>query len=194
MIPVPRNLRKHQVTVPNAGEWIDWILWDTQIYVDSTTTRLDFFLATQASIVDGNMETGGQMPGQKMFLLRGLGVEVLPPLNTSATTTPLSDVVSLIHHGAMRLNIGSKSYSEWPLFLLSAGGGLYGNPYTAAATVTYGQNGIPDPRACYGLARPLLLTSNLNFSARIEWAAAINTVANCRIRVFLKGELGRPIQ
>lgn len=194
MIPVPRNLRKHQVTVPNAGEWIDWILYDTQIYVDNTTTRLDFFLGTQASIVDGNMETGGQMPGQKMFLLRGIGVEVLPPLNTSATTAPLSDVVAIINHGAIRLNIGSKSYSEWPLYLLSAGGGIYGNPYTAAASVTYGSNGVPDPRACYGLARPLLLTSNLNFSARIEWAAALNTAANVRIRVLLKGELGRPIQ
>jgi hypothetical protein len=194
MIPVPRNLRKHQVTVPNAGEWVDWILWDTQIYTDNATTRLDFFLGTQASIVDGNMETGGQMPGQKMFLLRGIGVEILPPLNTSATTTPLADVVALIHHGAMRLNIGSKSYSEWPLYLLSAGGGMYGQPYTAAATVTYGSNGMPDPRACYGLARPLLLTSNLNFNARIEWAAALNITANVRVRVLLKGELGRPIQ
>jgi hypothetical protein len=193
-IPVPRNLRKHQVTVPNAGEWVDWILYDTQIYTDNVTTRLNFFLGTQASIVDGNMETGGQMPGQKMFLLRGIGVEVLPPLNTSATTAPLIDVIALVHHGALRLNIGSKSYSEWPLFLLSAGGGTYGSPYTAGATVTYGTNGIPDPRACYGLARPLLLTSNLNFSAQIEWAAALNITANVRVRVLLKGELGRPVQ
>jgi len=194
-IPVPRNLRKNQVTVPNAGEWIDWILYDTQVFTDNSTVVLDNFFGTvRASIVDGNMETAGQMPGQKMFLLRGIGVEVLPPLNSSATTAPLIDVIALIHQGALRLNIGSKSYAEWPLFLLSAGGGVFGNPYTAGASVTYGTNGLPDPRACYGLARPLLLTSSLNFSCRIEWAAAVNITANCRIRVLLKGELGRPVQ
>lgn len=195
MIPVPRNLRKHQVTVPNAGEWLDWILYDTQVYTDNVTTVLDGFFGTvRASIVDGNMETAGQMPGQKMFLLRGIGVEILPPLNTSATTTPMVDVIALIHHGALRLNIGSKSYSEWPLFLLSAGGGTYGQAYTAGATVTRGNNGVADPRACYGLARPLLLTSSLNFSARIEWTPAQNITANVRVRVLLKGELGRPVQ
>lgn len=195
MIPVPRNLRKHQVTVPNAGEWIDWVLYDTQVYVDATTVTLaNFFGNTRASIVDSNMETAGQMPGQKMFLLRGIGVEILPPLNTSATTAPMIDVIALTHLGALRLNIGSKSYAEWPLFLLSAGGGMHGLPYTAGATVTYGTNGIADPRACYGLARPLLLTSSLNFNCQIEWAAAVNITANVRVRVLLKGELGRPIQ
>jgi hypothetical protein len=194
MLPIPQGLRRHQVTVPDSVEWVDWLLYDTQIYTDNVTTRLNFFLGTQASIVDGNMETGGQLPGQKQFMIRGIGVEVLPPLNTSATTAPLIDVIALVHHGALRLNIGSKSYNEWPLFLLSAGGGTWGSPYTAAATVTYGSNGIPDPRACYGLARPLLLTSSLNFSAQIEWAAALNITANVRVRVLLKGELGRPIQ
>jgi hypothetical protein len=194
MLPIPQTLRKYQTTVPDSVEWVDWILYDTQIYTDNVTTRLNFFLGTQASIVDGNMETGGQLPGQKQFMVRGIGVEILPPLNTSATTTPMIDVIALVHHGAMRLNIGSKSYNEWPLFLLSAGGGTYGSPYTAGATVTYGSNGIPDPRACYGLARPLLLTSSLNFSAQIEWAAALNITANVRVRVLLKGELGRPIQ
>lgn len=194
-IPVPRNLRKNQVTVPNAGEWIDWILYDTQVYVDNTTLVLaNYFGAVRASIVDGNMETAGQMPGQKMFLLRGIGVDILPPLNTSATTAPLIDTIALVHQGALRLSIGSKSYAEWPLFLLSQGGGVFGQPYTAGATVTYGSNGIPDPRACYGLARPLLLTSSLNFSCQIEWAAAVNITANVRVRVLLKGELGRPIQ
>jgi hypothetical protein len=194
-IPVPRNLRKNQVTVPNAGEWIDWILYDTQIYTDNVTTVLDgFFSATRASIVDSNMETGGQMPGQKMFLLRGIGVEILPATNVTATTTPMVDVIALIHWGALRLSIGSKSYAEWPLFLLSAGGGTYGQAYTAGATVTRGNNGSPDPRACYGLARPLLLTSSLNFSCRIEWTPAQNITANVRVRVLLKGELGRPVQ
>lgn len=194
-LPVPRRLRKHQVTLPDVGEWVDWILYDTQVYVDNTTLVLaNYFGTVRASIVDGNMETAGQMPGQKVFFLRGIGVEVLPPLNTSATTAPLIDTIALIHTGALRLNIGSKSYAEWPLFMLSQGGGVYGQPYTAGASVTYGSNGVPDPRACYALARPLLLTSSLNFSAQIEWAAAVNITANVRVRVLLKGELGRPIQ
>jgi hypothetical protein len=193
-IPVPRNLRKHQVTVPNAGEWVDWVLWDTQTYVDNTTLALDFFTTTNAAIQTSNMETAGQLPGQKMFLLRAIGVSIGPATVNTAGVTPFVDAAGLINNGALRLDIGSKSYAEWPIYLLSAGVGVYGQSYTGAATNAVNSNGIPDPRATYALARPLLLTSNLNFKCRCEWAVAVNTTANCRVRVMLKGELGRPVQ
>lgn len=194
MIPVPRKLRRHQVTVPAAGEWIDWILYDTQVYVDNSTTRLDFFTTMPTNIVDSNMETPGQMPGQKMLLLRALGVVIGPALNTTAGSAAIADVQAIINQGALRLEIGSKSYSEWPLARLNAGGGVHGHSYTAGSSSAFATNGAADPRATYVLARPLLLTSSLNFKVRCEWASAINTAANCRVRVMLKGELGRPVQ
>jgi len=194
MIPVPKHIQKFATNIPAGFERIDWIFYDTQPFVANSTTILDFFLSLQTSPIEGNLKTPGQISGQERFLLRGLGVDFLPASATSGTPLTANDVFAIMTKGALRLNVGSKSYAEWPLFLLSTGGGAFGPVFVSGSTASYGVNGIPDPRACYALARPLLLDSSMTFSARIEWEGAVASSTNARIRVLLKGELDRPIQ
>lgn len=186
-VPVPPGLQNHAVVVPQSGEWIDKVLWDTQTYVDNVTTFLDFFQTLPANIENGNLDQAGIVGGNRYFVIRAIGVFFRSLIPT--------DIRQLSKNGLLRLFIGNKDYSEWPIALLPPGGGVYGEvTTTAAAPQRIVSSGIPDPRAHYTLARPLLIDANLNFRVRCEWPVAQNISGNTPVTVLLKGEIGRNIQ
>src|SRR3989304_8188868 len=171
-IPIPPALLQHRVSVPGAGEWIDKVLWATQTYLAAGVSFLDYFLTTSAVLYTSNMEASGQLPGNKEFLIRAIGGEVI---NTAAAAqTDIADFFSIIQRGVARLFIGNKDYSEWPIYLLPSSGGVAGMRFTNTAA-TLGlvlSNGVPDVRNSYTLSRPLLIPRQLNFRIRLEWPGA----------------------
>lgn len=195
-VPIPESLYNHRTQIPGAAEVVDKNLWDTQTYLAAGSAALTFFQAGNASVAVTNMETGGQLAGGKSFLIRAIGVQVWPVDAAAWATATLTDINTLIQRGVLRLFIGNKDYSEWPLFLLSEGGGIAGSVTTgvAATDVAMIGNGVPDPRASYTLMRPLLLENQINFRARIEWPAAPAVAADKNVRVIFSGDMGRPIQ
>lgn len=186
-VPVPPGLESHAVVVPNSGEWIDKILWDTQLYTDNVTTFLDFFQTLPANIENGNLDQPGIVGGNRYFVIRAIGV--------AFRTKVVQDIRQLQKNGLLRLYIGNKDYSEWIISMLPTGGGAFGTVDTTnAVTVDFGNAGVQDPRAQYTLSRPLLIDANLNFKVRCEWPVAQNISGNVYVTVMLKGEIGRNIQ
>ena len=186
-VPVPPGLQNHAVVVPQSGEWIDKVLWDTQTYVDNVTTALNFFQALPANIENGNLDQAGVVGGNRYFVIRAIGVFFRSAI--------AQDTRQLAKNGLLRLFIGNKDYSEWPISMLPPGGGVYGHVSTTAAAPIYAiSHGVPDPRAQYTLVRPLLIDANLNFAVRCEWPVAQNISGNTQVTVLLKGEVGRNIQ
>jgi hypothetical protein len=193
-IPIPPALLRHRTAVPGAGEWIDKVIWGVQQYPAAGTTFLDYFLTTSPVLFTSNMEAAGQLPGDKEFLIRAIGVQVI---HTAAVAqTDIADFFSIIQRGVARLFIGNKDYSEWPIYLLPASGGGYGDAFTNTAATLHLSitNGVPDVRNSYTLARPLLIPRQLNFRVRLEWPAATATTSAFDVRVMLKGEISRQIQ
>lgn len=192
-IPIPPALLKYRTSIPNAGEWIDQVFWHSRLYPALGTGSLDFFTVTDPSLFVTNMEAPGQMAGDKEFLVRAIGVEIFQNAALVPATDP-ADFDSLSDLGVARLYIGNKDYSEWPVYLLTAGGGVAGyqtNPAAAAALVN---NGVADPRAVYSLAKPLLIPRQLNFKVRVEWPTAPALTTALYVRVSLRGEITRQIQ
>ena len=187
-VPVPPQMQPLATAVPDASEWIDKIVWDTQNYAAAGTALLDFFQALPANLENGNLDLPGQIGGNRHFVVRAIGVFF--------RTSVLADIEVLSKHGLLRLFIGNKDYSEWPINLLPAGGGVYATLSSgiAATTSAAGVHGFPDPRAQYTLSRPLLIPAQLNFRVRCEWTGAPAISALTPVTVMLKGELGRNIQ
>lgn len=192
-IPIPPSFFASKTTLPDVGEWIDKCLWDTQTYLAAGVTALNFFQTTNVNPVLSNMEAAGNIPGNKAFLVRAIGVQVF---SVAAAADVIADIFNVIHRGVGRFFIGNKDYSEWPLHQLSESGGVFGAVATgiAATEVNFVGNGLPDPRASYTLTRPLLIENQLNFRFRCEWPALGAIGANVSVRVVLKGEMGRQVQ
>lgn len=187
MLPIPAAIKRHATLVPDSGEWIDKVFWDTQTYVDNATVTLDFFQALPATIEAGNLDQPGMVGGNRLFVIRQIGVFF--------RTGNVYDIGQLTRNGVLRLFIGNKDYSEWVISKLPVAGGSYPlHATTNAATTHLGNNGIQDPRAGYSLTRALLIGPQLNFRVRCEWPVAQNITANVDVKVLLKGELGRFIQ
>lgn len=186
-IPVPAVLAKHSVQVEDSGEWLDKVLWDTQLYTDNATTQLTFFTGLPATIEAGNLDQAGMVGGNRLFVIRQLAV--------GFRSNAAFDLTQLARNGVLRLFIGAKDYGEWIISKLPQAGGIQGAVATTnAATVQLANHGRPDPRCGYTLTRPLLIGPQTNFRVVCEWPVAQNISANVNVRVFLKGELGRFIQ
>jgi hypothetical protein len=192
-IPIPSGLANHAVTVPNASEWVDKVLWDTQQYAAAGQVTLDFFQGLPASLPAGNLTQAGTI-GNNIFIIRSIGVFARGTA-TGAAGVGLGIAV-LASQGVLRLSIGAKDYGVWPIHLLPVGGGVSGFASDNTGLIPYETTniGLPDPRAGYNLTRPLLIPPNLNFRVRLEWAAAIAITNATNLVVCLKGEMGRFVQ
>ncbi len=187
-VPIPPQMANLATAVSDTSEWLDKIFWDTQSYAAAGTALLDFFQTLPANLELGNMDLPGQIGGNRVFIIRALGVFLRTAID--------ADIEILSKHGLLRLFVGNKDYSEWPINLLPAGGGVYAHESSgvAAQLVNLASHGVPDPRAQYTLSRPLLIPAQLNFRVRCEWPNAPAISAQTFVTVMLKGELGRNIQ
>lgn len=186
-IPVPGGLADYRTTIPNASEWVDKILWDTQSYAQAGQVSLDFFQSVPANLPNGNLQQAGTI-GNNVMIVRSIGVFVRSNIGT--------DIAIIATQGILRFDIGAKNYGIWPIDQLPAAGGVvgWGMNDTGLSPYTVSNHGVPDPRAAYTLTRPLLIPPNLNFKVRLEWAAAIAISVQTSVTVMLSGEMGRFVQ
>jgi hypothetical protein len=204
----PQEYEAYNTQYAGQLESIGWQWWDTQTYTSGTTVQLINYFATQRATVDlSNMEVAGQLAAPKAFLIRAIRFFVKNRPRTSSAaaaagnqTGIFDDVAQLINTGVFTFTIGNKQYSMNPLWCLTAGGGAAGVLSTSvtggAVNVTdYAQNGISDPRAVYTLSKPLFIPPQMNFNARVDWAAALTLAAgNTALTFLLDGDLLRPVQ
>jgi hypothetical protein len=145
-----------------------------------------------------------QLAAPKAFLIRAIRFFVKTRPQTVTTGTPLpatqagafDDVVQIINTGVFQLTIGNKVYNLEPLWCLTSGGGAYGVLQSGSTiSMSYAQNGIPDPRAVNALSKPLFIGPQINFTAQITWPATLTlTNGNPALCILMDGDLLRPVQ
>lgn len=206
-IPSLQELQSYNVNRPDQVEVIRQSLWDTQTYVDNSTTQLQFFQVPKGqsskTIVDTNMEAAGALPAPKSFLIETIELYVFPQSVVGADSTTIlalqnwQDMYSLMQVGELDLFIGSKTYlQEAPLMKFPPRSGLTGVAFANDSTantgtrVDYVSMGGP----VYELEPQILLVPTQNFSVTLNWASAVNLNANVKIVCNLGGVLYRNSQ
>ncbi len=201
----PREFQEYNTQYQGQIESIGWKWWDTQTYVSGTTTRLQQWFTTRATHDLSNMEVANQLSAPKAFLVRAIRffvkqrVRSITPVTASqAVAGAVDNIAQLINTGVFQLIIGNKEYVLDPLWVITAGGGAYGMlsiSGAAAAGADYAQNGVPDPRAVNTLSKPLFIGPQINFSAVVDWPAALTLEGgNTTLCFLLDGDLLRPVQ
>lgn len=191
----------------SQGEVIPWVWFDTNTYTSGTTTQMDNFQSVPTDRTLGNMQAAGQIPAPMYYDLYHMScyLNVAPSaVAVAATLTPLTGALQDVHNlviGAVSLNIAQKAYFEGKIYMCPAGAGV--NPFIAASgtfaapliqAVTYGQNGVPDPRARNNYWGGLTIPHNQNFLVRYNWSAALTLAGgNTAITTYLDGYLYRRV-
>lgn len=205
---IPAEWSAYNTQVSGGLEVVPWVFWDTATYTSATTTSMTLFNAVRATTDLGNLQIASALPNPYAFLVRGVRFfqkGVVFDTNQAATATAqtgaFSDVVLLCNTGVFEFTIGNKTEFQAPLWMITAGGGAFGQMANAGATAAniiaqYAQNGVPDPRAANSLSKPLVIDSVINFKVVLSWPAGAVTLAagNPALCVALDGELSRPIQ
>ena len=192
--------RERYGTMLPQSQIINWTLYDTLTYTSGTTTLLTYFNAIRATRNLGNMEVASVIPHPKAFIIRAIGVR--PLRNTVLATTAadaFNDLKLLVDNGWFVLTIGNKEYGVWTLDRLPGGGGVWADSAGAGGEATdefisHAEHGIPSAQNMYTLSQPLLIDPNINFNVTLNWAAAQTLTADANIRVYLDGEMIRPVQ
>lgn len=207
IVPSLSELQAYNVNRPDQVEAIRQSLWDTQTYVDNSTTQLLFFQVPKGqsskTLSDTNMEAAGSLPAPKSFLVQTIELYMFPQNTIAADSTTiaasknLNDLYQLAKVGWLEFFIGSKTYlQEGPLMKFPPRAGLTGLQVGADSTantgvrVDYASLGGP----VYELDPWVLLVPTQNFQVSLNWASAVDLGANCTIVCTLGGILYRNSQ
>lgn len=201
--------RGYGVVDPTDKEVISYSLWERLVYTTAVTTSLQFFAAAQSG-QNGNLSQPGQLANGTAFLIQA--IRFVPLLRTTETAAAapaagtsdgaLQDMFALISTGSAVLRVGDKEYGKWPLFMLPAAAGPYGNfgnvgtlTAPASSQFAFATNGVPDPRSSYTLPIPIVIPPQYTFRVLVDWSAAITlTAGTSDMIMILDGELMRPKQ
>lgn len=202
---------KDYSTMFGAIETIGGCLYDTQAYVSggAGTIVLNFFTVAPAATLDiTNMEIPSQLPSPKAFLVRAIRWFVKHhPTSTARAAVGavqpgiIDNLAQLANTGVLRLTIGSKVYSEFPLWMIPAGGGcqpimaMDGDTPSPGELVDFGVWGVPSPDNALVLTQPLFIVPQINFNARLTWPVPITltNAANVNLCLVLDGDLLRGV-
>lgn len=182
----------------NQPEALPWILFDTQTYVDNTTTRLTFFQTTSTDPSITNMETAGQLPDPQFFEIHYFGLDVLRDVTTAAggTAGAIDDIQKLILTNRMywAFTISNKKFGYFPATFLHASGGATGfgwGTFTAEESIQYGNNGLFD--GGYAVDGALVIPPKVGFTIETNWPAAVDITADVKLRFWMAGVLYRRV-
>ena len=82
IVPSLAELQQYNVNRPDQVEAIRQSLWDTQTYVDNSTTQLLFFQVPKGqsskTMADTKMEAAGALPAPKSFLIQTIELYMFP--------------------------------------------------------------------------------------------------------------------
>jgi hypothetical protein len=235
-IPSVQEALQYSVNMRNNVEGVRQSLYDFQVYPTAGATQFTFFQTPQGqagtsasgvvntgakNLGDTNMESAGQLPAPKMFLIESIEIIFEPgsvatagtytaqgphaapgagAANVSLPTGAINDVDAIRRGGWLNLFIGSKSYlTEAPLgrfppkTRMEIDASLAGTyaSGTSESIATAKFGGRP-----YYVEPAILLPSTQNFNVTLNWGVAVATPStfNGRLGVILDGYLYRNSQ
>jgi hypothetical protein len=206
----PTEYEAYNTQFPGQKEVIQWTWYDTQTYVSGTSTTLTFFQnGPGGRTLDlTNMEVAGQFAAPKAFFLRAIRFyikqrprSIARAAAASPNTGATDNVAQLDNTGVYSVTIGSKNYGQFPLWLLTAGGGPYSMISLEGATadpggaIDYAQNGFPDARNLFTLSKPQFIAPQINFAVQLTWPAALTLAGgDTPLQILWDGDVIRPVQ
>jgi hypothetical protein len=168
-------------------------LWDTQNFVNASTTSLQFFQTAVSDKTLSNLTVPGQLPQPQYFLIHYVTVDILFPATTNAAAVAgnLNDVHILVNaaRATLTLSIATKPYGPWRVRSAHSGGapvGFFTGGAAAPATMQYGHIGPHDGGFCVNGG--LIIPPATDFNVLMNFAAVqtLNT-NNLPIQVGLYG-------
>lgn len=207
---IPHNMQElEKLGTPQAlqgnMEAVPYELYDTQTFVQGTTTALTFF--TQPDTANGfltNMKQGGQLPNPDMFMpyvttLDIIGVEPgdfarLRDLYRLIFGTGTAGAPYATFSYATKTYPGSGGYG---LPTLSSAGGPTG--FTTRTAVEYANSGIPGQGGLrFGMDAEgnssILILPLQAFSWQLRWSAPVTLTADVQIKMTMHGTYYRQIR
>lgn len=199
----PPAYERYSTQYGGALETIGFSLYATAVYTSTTTTVMTFFTTVAATIDLGNLQIAGALAAPNAFLVRAIRFytrqrpwNITQAATGNVQTGVLDDLTQVLNTGTLILTVGAKNYGQWPLWMITAGGGAVAQG-TAGVTVNSSgvTNGSPDPRAVYSLAKPLFIAPQIAFKVDVQFPAALTLVQTpITCYVVLDGDLLRPVQ
>ncbi len=230
--PLSLAREKYAVNRLDAAEGIRQSLYDFQLYPTAGATQFTFFQLPQGQglsshqgnagnvkgLWDTNMESAGQLPNPKRYLMESIEIVFEPgsvsTANTFTSISPIAfataaapavgahitDVNLLRQTGYLALFIGSKFYLQEapigrfpPKARAEFTGGVASNSATLGEVIVGNVKWDGRP---YFLEPAIFLESTQNFSVQINFPNAIATPSgfNARIGVIIDGYLYRNSQ
>ena len=216
-LPTIQELKQYAVNRANEYEVTRQTLYDTLTYASAGQTSLTFFQdpigQNSKTRADTNMESAGQLPAPKHFLVESIEILMFPGVspvtvsNTAATDAVVSnfanDIYTFQKSGFLDLFIGSKSYlADAPLGKFPPKTKL---EIEFAATLQFKQAAAANEAGQITMdyasmcGRPYFIDPNItliptqNFNVTLNWptAVALPSGTNARVQVALDGLLYR---
>lgn len=168
-------------------------LYAHTLYVSGATTNLEFFTETGNKRITNAVN---RLPSPQFFLLYGIHVDFFVDPDPAAWQDlwqlmyGTAGGTTLVGRPTLTFTYASKDYGPEPLSAFHGTGALTG--FGTATNLNYGNNYIPD--GGFFQDGGLLLAPNQDYSALIEWPAALTLLrGDTQIGVTLSGTHYRKI-
>lgn len=182
---------------PGGPEAIWHQLYDTQTYVDNTTTELNFFQAPNVDRTLTNITAGGQLPDPQYLSIYHIAIDFLTQNTVAAAASVVGELndlklLMMVGRPVWTLSISDKSYGPYSLSVLHGTGAPVGgvDAGTAAEIHQWGSNAL---NVGWNYCGTLIIPPKVNFNLNVRWAAAQNLTGNVLIRASLFGILSRRV-
>jgi hypothetical protein len=199
--PIPPEWEAYVTQTPGKLEVVPDQLWDALTYVDNTTVNLEYFNDVRANRGLSNMTQPGFLPNPESFLIEAVRLYYRTEIETvdqgaaGSLASAANDIALLQNSGRLKFTIGNKNYGPWRLWTMPANAGIALDVGVAGAEAA---NLVTQYATTMGrewaLFPHLMVSPMQNFSAQMEWPAAVNTSANIIVEVLLDGKRARAVQ
>lgn len=163
-------------------------LYDSRIIASGSAIPYQYFVQVVGSTEDGvqktkfetNNDVSGAIPNQQAFKVMAIGIS----LWESLSSVSIANAENLITgaRAIFTLTVQRDVLIEIPLFKLTSGHGIFGNP---ADTFSIG---MPMPSAMYKLLpRPITIPALKPYGVTIDYKTAPVVIGTIRLFVFLEG-------
>lgn len=124
-----------------------------------------------STIVDTNLRTAGQLPGQQAFTVKWMALQIAQ-LSTTKTGVSYADYHAALDNSLLFWQYGQAQIQIAPAYMIPAGGGLYGVAGTANNVPAQYNNGAG---MFFHLREPVILAPLANFSIVWQFGAGSGT-------------------
>lgn len=203
IMAVPKSIedliKQSTPSVPGQLEAVPWCFYDTQTYVDNTTTTLPFFANVNADKTLCNMEAAAAIPAPNYFEIVAFTIDFLSrPTNAAAAVTGALDDIAALQNtarGQFIFTMNQKPYVSVPMRSIGSSGGAVGliqGTTAANAVEEWATNGMPGANPLH-INKAVTIAPNNNFGGTLNWAAAADLTANLNICIGMWGVYHRKV-